>query len=122
LVFSIAKESSSAPTIRAARSVVVHLLGADQLNIARLCATSGIDRFADRSIWQRLASGEPYFPNATSWLRGRVFDRMEVGGSTILAVQAIEAKVPELSVGEAAPLVYHNRTWHRLGEHSTIGT
>ncbi|MCU1443160.1 MAG: flavin oxidoreductase, partial [Cryobacterium sp.] len=84
LVFSIAKESSSAPTIRAARSVVVHLLGADQLNIARLCATSGIDRFADRSIWQRLASGEPYFPNAPSWLRGRVVDRMEVGGSTIL--------------------------------------
>jgi hypothetical protein len=44
--------------------------------------------------------------------------------TSVISVSAERSRrrVPELSVGEAAPLVYHNRTWHRLGEHSTIGT
>src|SRR6476469_723529 len=53
LIFSISSASSSAPTIRSAETVIVHLLGADQIALARLCATSGIDRFADRTIWDR---------------------------------------------------------------------
>src|SRR5476649_1152694 len=52
LVFSISNVSSSAPTLLDAESVVVHLLGADQLHIAKLCATSGVDRFADLSLWK----------------------------------------------------------------------
>jgi flavin reductase (DIM6/NTAB) family NADH-FMN oxidoreductase RutF len=69
LVFSISNLSSSARTLRDAENVVVHLLGADQVDIARLCATSGVDRFDDQL---------------------------------------------------ASPLVYHNRRWHSLGDHSAI--
>src|ERR1700710_2080552 len=54
LVFSISDLSSSAPTLRDAETVVVHLLGADQLHIATLCATSGVDRFVDTTLWDRL--------------------------------------------------------------------
>jgi flavin reductase (DIM6/NTAB) family NADH-FMN oxidoreductase RutF len=119
LVFSISDLSSSSPTLREAENVVVHLLGADQLHIAKLCSTSGIDRFADESLWRRLPSGEPYFPSAASWIRGRVVNRMPAGGSTVFAVHAVEAS---LASGEnlAAPLVYHNRKWHSLGDHSAI--
>jgi flavin reductase (DIM6/NTAB) family NADH-FMN oxidoreductase RutF len=119
LVFSISDLSSSAPTLREAENVVVHLLGADQLHIAKLCSTSGIDRFADESLWRRLPSGEPYFPSAASWIRGRVVNRMPAGGSTVFAVHAVEAN---LASGEnlAAPLVYHNRKWHSLGDYSAI--
>lgn len=119
LVFSISDQSSSAATLRDAESVVVHLLGADQLHIAQLCATSGIDRFADVSLWSRLPSGEPYFPSAHSWIRGSVVNRMPAGGSTVFAVHALEASIPG-DDETAEPLVYHNRSWHRLGDHSAI--
>ncbi len=98
LVFSISNLSSSAPTLREADSVVVHLLGADQLHIAKLCATSGIDRFADTSIWDRLPTGEPFFPGAQFWIRGTVVNRMPAGGSTVFAIQAREARVAQSDV------------------------
>lgn len=119
LVFSVSGQSSSAPTIRAADTVVVHLLGAQQLDLATLCATSGIDRFADTTIWDRLITGEPYFPAAQSWIRGRVIERMDAGGSTVIAVHALQSGTSD-QADSAEPLVYHNRTWHRLGSHSRI--
>ncbi|MEF2978880.1 flavin reductase family protein [Subtercola sp. YIM 133946] len=125
LVFSVSELSSSTPTIRRADTVVVHLLGADQIDIAKLGATSGIDRFADTSIWTRLPTGEPYFPAAHAWIRGRIVNQMDAGGSTVVAVQALETHAPKAG-DEAAdaslahPLVYHNRTWHRLDENSKI--
>ena len=117
LVFSLSELSSSAPTIVAAETIVVHLLGAEQVAIARLCATSGVDRFADAALWGRLDTGEPYFPSAATWIRGRIVNRMNAGTSTIVAVHALEAGVGDAST---APLVYHNRTWHRLGDHSRL--
>ncbi len=47
LMFSVSDASSSSPTVAAADTVVVHLLAAEQLHLAKLGATSGIDRFAD---------------------------------------------------------------------------
>jgi flavin reductase (DIM6/NTAB) family NADH-FMN oxidoreductase RutF len=120
LIFSISDLASSAPTIRTVDTLVVHLLGESQLGIAKLCATSGIDRFADRSLWDRLPTGEPYFPAAAGWLRGKVIERMRAGTSTVIAVHALEAKLPDSEAEAEHPLVYHNRTWHRLGEHSRL--
>ena len=121
LAFSVSELSSSTPTIRSADTVVVHLLSAEQLHIAELCATSGIDRFADTSQWSRLETGEPYFLSADAWIRGRIVDTMPAGGSTILAIEALEAS-PALSLDTPTgkPLVYHNRTWHALGDGSLI--
>lgn len=118
LVFSISGRSLSAPTIRRADTLVVHLLGAAQLHIARLCSTSGIDRFADTSIWGRLPTGEPHFPGVPVWIRGRVINRMEAGDSTVVAVHALESAHTENET--TTPLVYYNRTWHALGEASRL--
>ncbi|RNE66715.1 flavin reductase family protein [Cryobacterium tepidiphilum] len=119
LVFSLSDQSSSAGSIQRAGSLVVHLLGADQLHLARLCATSGVDRFADRGSWDRLASGEPYFTGVDTWIRGTIVGRMRAGASTVIALHALEARLPDDSA--AAPLVYHNRSWHGLGDHSRVG-
>jgi flavin reductase (DIM6/NTAB) family NADH-FMN oxidoreductase RutF len=117
LVFSISSLSSSAPTLSRADTVVVHLLSADQLAVAKLFATSGVDRFADTDSWARLETGEPYLPGTPSWIRGRIINRMQAGGSTVIAVHALEAQIGE---NISAPLVYHNRTWHGIGEHSRL--
>lgn len=117
LVFSVSSMSSSAATILESDTVVVHLLGSEQLDLATLCATSGIDRFADTTIWDRLITGEPYFPAADGWIRGRIVERMSAGNSTVIAIHALQSSSVETP---SAPLVYHNRTWHALGEQSTI--
>jgi len=116
LVFSISDQSSSTPTIARSATVVVHLIDAEHLDIAKLGATSGIDRFADTSIWARLPTGEPYFTGVKQWIRGEVIDQLRAGTSTVIAVHALEAKL----TGDAVPLVYHSRTWHQLGDHSVI--
>lgn len=125
LVFSVSELSSAAPTIAKASSAVVHFLAAGQLDLAKLGATSGVDRFADRSSWNRLPTGEPYFLAARTWVRGTIVNRFEAGSSTLVVVHATHTGHPAAASTDAeaedvAPLVYHNRTWHHLGEHSAL--
>lgn len=125
LAFAASELSSSTPALRRAETLVVHLLTADQLDLAVLGATSGVDRFADAAAWSRLPTGEPYFPAVRAWIRGRVVEQIEAGGSTLFVVRALESDAPaagsvEADAGEARPLVYHNRTWHELGDRSRL--
>lgn len=114
LMFSASAISSSTPTICQAETIVVHLLASDQVALAKLGARKGADRFGDGVDWARLPTGEPYYPGAT-WLRGRVVQRVDVHGSTVIVVEAIQAgPLPEQTGAEPSPLVYHNRRWHVL--------
>lgn len=123
VVFSLSSASSSTPTVKQAETVVIHLLGAEQIDLARNFATSGIDRFADTSVWSRLITGEPFLPTANAWMRGRIVNRMEAGDSTVVAVQVLQVDLPcenSRTAQQARPLVYHNRTWHSLSESSAV--
>jgi len=125
LAFSVSEHSSSTPAILKADTVVVHLLAADQLHIAKLCATSGIDRFADLSMWRKLPTGEPHFPSASVWIRARILNRIDAGRSTVMIAEAVQtkhlaAKDSATTVKDSLPLIFHNRTWHSLSEQSRI--
>jgi flavin reductase (DIM6/NTAB) family NADH-FMN oxidoreductase RutF len=123
LVFSLSAHSSSGPALSRAETVVVHLLGAEHLGLAKTFSTSGIDRFADTSSWSRLATGEPYLLAPSTWMRGKIVNRMVAGESTIVAVEILEVCVPDdeaRAALNAQPLVYHNRTWHSLSDASSI--
>ncbi|MFJ9353043.1 flavin reductase family protein [Streptomyces mirabilis] len=124
LVFSVSVLSSATPTILESSSVVVHLLGADQVDLALLCATSGADRFADTGSWARLATGEPHFVAAPVSIRGTVAATFTAGASTLVVVNATHAHYasPDAAARSDAPrpLVYHNRTWHQLSEQSQM--
>jgi len=122
LVFSVSELSSSAPTLREAESAVVHLLDAETLHLAQLGATSGIDRFADETLWTRLVTGEPVF-HGTRWLRAEIMDRITAGTATLVVARAVESNVSAAEAGPAAGhdgLAYVNRAWHRLDEASRI--
>lgn len=124
LVFSASASSSSTPTIRAAETVVVHVPGADQLELAKLAAASGVDRFPD-GLWMRLPTGEPVYPGAHAWIRGRVKNRIEAGSSTVFVVEALSSSAPAADSDEAdarfaRPLVYHNRIRHVLDDASKL--
>lgn len=120
LMFSASAISSATPTIRKAETVVVHLLAADQVDLAKLAARSGAERFGSDVEWGRLPTGEPYYPQAT-WLRGRVIHTLDVSGATVMVVEAIEAKPRSAEPSpDPTPLVYHNRRWHVLSDKSAL--
>nr|WP_246093528.1 flavin reductase family protein [Microbacterium kyungheense] len=122
LVFSLSSLSSSTPAIANADSIVVHLLDANDLDLARLGAARGVDRFSDVTMWTRLVTGEPLFLGVRAWVRCAVVSRMEAGGSTVIAAQALQSAIArDVEPGQPGDaLVYYNRAWHRLGDHSHI--
>lgn len=122
LIFSTSVLSSATPAIASADTIVVHLLDADDLDLARTGATSGIDRFADTDAWTRLATGEPVYHGVRAWVRCAVVSRMDAGSSTVIAAHALQTSIGrEVAPGEPGDaLVYHNRSWHRLSEDSRL--
>lgn len=122
LIFSVSAQSSASTVLADAETMVVHLLDARDLDLARIGATSGIDRFAQTHRWSRLSTGEPVYRDVRAWVRCAVIERMDAGGSTVVAAHAPQSRL-ERDVdpgGHGDALVYHNRAWHRLGEHSRI--
>jgi len=118
LIFSVSDLSSAAEHVLAAESIVVHLVDGSGIDVARLAATHGADRFGDPASWTRLPTGEPRYLGVPNWLRCRIVDRLRAGSSTVVVALVVETGEP--AAGDVAPLVYHNRTWHRLGEHSAV--
>lgn len=122
LIFSISALSSASDVLSRAETVVVHLLDAHDLDVAKLGAARGIDRFTQTHRWSRLPTGEPVYRDVRAWVRCAVINRMDAGSSTVIAAHALQSHI-ERDVEPGGPgdaLVYHNRTWHRLGEHSRL--
>ncbi|MCW2831082.1 MAG: flavin reductase-like protein [Aeromicrobium sp.] len=120
LVLSLSALSSASAIILLASSVVVHLLDADDLDLAKLCSTSGVNRFAEEDTWTLLPTGEPLFHTCRTWIRGDIIGRMLVGGSTVVAVKAMETRSDDEAEPGVGPLVYHARRWHTLSERSEL--
>ncbi len=117
LAFSLASMSGSAAAIAAADSLVVHLLTAVDLGLARTFASPATKRFTGSMAWTWLETGEPLLQHAGYALRCRVLSRTPAGGSLLLAAMVQEVIAP-LEPGE--PLVYHSRSFHRLGLHTEL--
>lgn len=58
LLFSVSVLSSTAWVLAPTATVVLHFLDAQDIEVTKLGATSGIDRFTQAQTWTRLESGE----------------------------------------------------------------
>lgn len=125
VAFSLSALSTTAPAIRAAPTVVVHLLDSAAQHLAERFATSGIDRFADTS-WRRLPTGEPLLQEAATWFRGQLVETVELGGSTVAVMEILQSGCRSSGQDQdnddagRTPLVYCNRSWHGLSDASQI--
>ncbi|KAB8165793.1 flavin reductase [Streptomyces sp. 3MP-14] len=115
LAFSLAATSSSAPAIAAVDTLTVSLLADHQDDVSARFATRGVDRFAAGG-WFTLPTGEPVIEGAHAWIRARVLERTPVGGSFLISLLALQAEVRP----DASPLVFVDRTYHRLGPETAI--
>ncbi len=120
LAFSLASTSSSWPAVARARTLTVSFLADHQDDVSARFATSGIDRFAAGG-WRTLPTGEPVIDDVVSWVRAEVLERTAVGSSFLVTVQALSASVGQERATETTkPLVYHDRRYHRIGDHSAL--
>ncbi|GAA4288702.1 flavin reductase family protein [Georgenia daeguensis] len=113
LAFSLAAASSSRPALERAGSVVVNFLAEDQRDVAEAFARRGVDRFG-QVAWSSLPTGEPVLRGVRAWVRGVIEERIPVGDSLLVTVRAA---LSDRQHG-TRPLVYLDRAYHRLGDHS----
>jgi len=126
LAFSLASTSSSWPAVSAAPTLAVSFLADHQDDVSARFATSGLDRFAAGG-WTALPTGEPVIDGAVSWVRARVVQRTPVGDSYLVSLRALSAGGPggpgdaaDSARSDTSPLVYHDRTYHRIGAHTAL--
>ena len=120
LVFSVSKMASASAPLHEVSQIVVHLISAAELDLAKLCAQHGADRFAgDPWTWSRYESGEPFFDAPAVRLRCRIAQRVEAGASTLIIGDVLDIDI-SADADERAPLVYHDREWHRLDDGSVL--
>jgi flavin reductase (DIM6/NTAB) family NADH-FMN oxidoreductase RutF len=110
--FNITHTSSSIDAVHAADSLVVHLLGEDQQHVAQRFARSAHERFADRSLWGRLDTGEPIIHNTPVRLHLLVHQLIPVGDSTLVVGLVTDTHVAD-TASSVDPLLYHDGVYHR---------
>lgn len=115
VAFSLSASSSSAKVVERAASVVVHFVRRADMQLARLCATSGKDRFGPDVRWSRLDSGEPYYPQVELWFRAVLRGRLETPGACLVTAELTSVSAGAHATRQAEALVYSNRAWHALG-------
>ncbi|MCC7319962.1 MAG: flavin reductase [Rubellimicrobium sp.] len=115
VAFSLSDHSSAGARMRHAASMVVHFMRTENLALARLCATSGADRFGPGVVWDRLPGGEPFYPEVRTRFRARPLETLVLRGATLVVAELTDAS---LAVPDPAPedssMVYLDRRWHGL--------
>nr|WP_246600873.1 flavin reductase family protein [Skermania piniformis] len=110
--FNIAETSSSIDALRAADSLVVHFLGEHQQHLAQRFAADADQRFADRSLWSTLETGEPVLHGTPIWLRTRMYRLLPIGDHT-LVIGLVTRVHDDVDGPVAAPLLYHDGAYHK---------
>jgi flavin reductase (DIM6/NTAB) family NADH-FMN oxidoreductase RutF len=114
VAFSLSEASSNARAILRAETLVVHFVRRKDMQLARLCATSGVERFTSEVKWARLATGEPFYVEVEPRFRCVVRGRLAAPGACVVTAELLEVSGPSGEQLEKEVLVYSNRTWHGL--------
>lgn len=110
--FNMARSASSWPAIEATDRVAIHMLGLDDLAVAKIMAGDNARRF-DGDHWEPGPHGLPILKGVTAWMVGTIVARTAVADNAMIAVQ-----IEEGALGEPdEPLLYHERAFRALGEH-----
>ncbi|MEV4410356.1 flavin reductase family protein [Catellatospora sp. NPDC049609] len=107
--FALDRDSTSWPAVSRARHAAIHLLAADQEQLARTFATRGVDRFADLATWRLGPYGVPLLHGTLATLTCEIVERIPVGDHAVVIGRPVRA---EERAGE--PLLYHQGDYTQL--------
>jgi flavin reductase (DIM6/NTAB) family NADH-FMN oxidoreductase RutF len=114
VAFSLSEASSSARALERCETVVVHFVRRKDMQLARLCATSGASRFGPEVEWSRLGTGEPYYPQVDLWFRAAIRGRLATPGACVATAELLAASNATHAERPDEALVYADRAWHGL--------
>ncbi len=117
VAFNVAGDKGSAHAILNADSILIHLLTAENAQLASLFARPGDERFSQMDNWEQLESGEPLIHGLGTVLRCEIHSKTPAGPATLVVASVVEVMDRE---SMAAPLVYHQRGYHSIGDHSRL--
>ena len=109
LSFNVGAASTTLAVLRSGGRYAVHLLAEGQEDLARRFAGPAAGRFADAATWRWGADGLPELAGTTARLAGHVTALVPAGDSVIVV-----GDVRTVSLGAAAPLVHHDRSYGAL--------
>ncbi|WP_223695237.1 flavin reductase family protein [Leifsonia poae] len=104
--FNIARSASSWPAIAETDRVVIHMLGVRNRAVAEKLAGDNALRF-DGDHWYRGPHGLPVIKDVTSWMVGRIVERIPVHNNAVVVVQIEDGAVGE----DDEALLYHERRY-----------
>src|SRR4051794_850221 len=108
VAFAVHSDSASGVAWRTSSHGIVHLLRADQHELAAAFARPGPDKFDGG--WSAGPEGQPLLDGVQAWLLVTPRERLLVGDHLLVV-----ARVETTGCGpSAAPLVYHDGAFHAL--------
>ena len=117
VAFSISQPGGAGSAMLNASTYLIHLLAAEQAELAGIFARKGSIRFTPEQGWDRLPTGEPWLPDAPAAIRARPLSMLKVGTAHLVV-----AEVLGVTFGPAAdPLVYHDRTFLTVSDLKEAG-
>lgn len=119
LSFSLSGTTRSARTVLSAKTFVVHLLRARDVDVARAFARPGGPRFTPEQGWSLLPSGEPVLRGALTAMRCRCLHAIAVGDSTLVVAEVLEV---HRNRSAGAALAYYQREYRVVGEATAIAS
>jgi flavin reductase (DIM6/NTAB) family NADH-FMN oxidoreductase RutF len=119
LSFSLAGTTRSAQIVLSAKTFVVHLMTADDIEIAQAFARPGAPRFTPEQRWSTLPSGEPVLASALVAMRCRHLHAIPVGDSTLVVAEVLDIR-RNLSGGPS--LLYYNREYRAVDDTTPVVT
>jgi flavin reductase (DIM6/NTAB) family NADH-FMN oxidoreductase RutF len=115
VAFSLSESSSSARVLATAETVVLHFVQKRNMQLARLCATSGTNRFGADVAWERLPTGEPFYPEVSLRFRAAIRGRLPAPGASVVTAELLSVSPGKHVASLDDTLVYADRAWHGLG-------
>lgn len=108
--FNVARSASAWPAIVENDRVVIHMLGERNRAVAEQMSGPNEQRFAG-DHWHRGPHGLPVLNDVTSWMVGRIIERVPVHNNAVVVVQIEEGGMGE----DDLALLYHERTYRVPG-------
>lgn len=102
VLWSLGRQASTMPVFQAVTHYAIHILKADQRELAMRFATKGVDRFAGLD-WQRGVGGVPLLPGAAAVFECRSRSRYDEGDHVIFVGEVEHCR----ATPGASPLIYH---------------
>jgi len=112
VIVCLKRENRSYAAFERATHFAVNVLADDQVDLARLFASTRDGKFADVTHTPGGASGAPLLARAHAWLECELSQRLVVPGTHTIVI----GRLLHYSFGGVPPLVFHGGRYHRLGE------